>query len=114
VVRRFVERRIVRSQDLPRFDSAIESAVRLRNSIAVELGLLFVVYTFGLWLWNSRVRLDTSTWYADLGGRWNFTPQATGTYSLVFRSSSSYFCGGTSGCLSGFVSFGRFPEWTCI
>lgn len=83
VVRRFVERRIVRSQDLPRFDSAIESAVRLRNSIAVELGLLFVVYTFGLWLWNSRVRLDTSTWYADLGGRWNLTPAG---YWYVFVS----------------------------
>jgi len=47
-VRRFVERRIVSFQDLPRFDSAIESAVRLRNSVFVECGLLLFVYTVGL------------------------------------------------------------------
>jgi hypothetical protein len=74
VVRRFVERRIVRPQDLPRFETAIASAVRLRNSIPVESGLLLLVYTFGLWLWNSRVGLNTSTWYANSGGRWNLTP----------------------------------------
>ena len=61
VVRRFVERRIVRPQDLPRFETAVEAAVRLRNSIRVEFGLLLLVYTFGLWLWNSRVGLNTST-----------------------------------------------------
>ena len=83
MVRRFVERRIVRTQDLPRFESAIESAVRLRNSIAVEFGLLFVAYTFGLWLWNSRVGLNISTWYANSGGRWNLTPAG---YWYVFVS----------------------------
>jgi hypothetical protein len=74
VVRRFVERRIVLPQDLPRFDSAIESAVRLRNSVPVEVGLLLFVYTFGLWLWHSRIALDTPTWYAMPGGRWHLTP----------------------------------------
>lgn len=83
VVRRFVERRIVRPQDLPRFDSAIASAVRLRNSIAVELGLLLLVYTFGLWLWNSRVGLNTATWYANSAGRWSLTPAG---YWYVFVS----------------------------
>src|ERR1700751_1604720 len=74
VVRRFVERRIVRPQDLPRFETAIESAVRLRNSVPVELGLLLLVYTLGLWFWSSRVGINTSTWYANSGGRWNLTP----------------------------------------
>jgi hypothetical protein len=74
VVRRFVERGIVLPQDLGRFHSAIESAVRLRNSIPVEVGLLGFVYTFGLWLWNSRIALDVSTWYAAPGGRWHLTP----------------------------------------
>ena len=54
VVRRFVERRIVLPQDLPRFESAIQSAIRLRNSIPIELGLLLVVYSFGLWFWHNR------------------------------------------------------------
>ncbi len=74
VVRRFVERRIVLPQDLPRFESAIQSAIRLRNSIPVELGLLLVVYSFGLWFWHNRVGFNSSTWYANSGGRWNLTP----------------------------------------
>ena len=74
VVRRFVERRIVMPQDLPRFDSAIESAIGLRNSVPVELGLLLIVYTGGLWLWHSRVAIVTPTWYALPGGRWHLTP----------------------------------------
>jgi len=74
VVRRFVERRIVSPQELPRFDSAIESAVRLRNSVPIECGLLLLVYTVGLWVWHGRVGLDTATWYALPGGRWHLTP----------------------------------------
>jgi hypothetical protein len=74
VVRRFVERRIVLPQDLPRFDTAIESAIRLRNSIPVEIALILFVYTVGLWLWHSRIRPDTSTWYSMPGGSWNLTP----------------------------------------
>jgi hypothetical protein len=73
-MRRFVERRIVQPQDLPRFHKAVESGVRLRNSVVAELGLLLAVYTLGLWFWNSRVALDTATWYAWPGGRWNLTP----------------------------------------
>src|SRR5271166_204050 len=74
VVRSFVERRIVLPQDLPRFHRAIESAARLRNSIPAEVGLLAFVYTFGLWLWHGRIAIDTATWYANPGGRWNLTP----------------------------------------
>jgi hypothetical protein len=74
VVRRFVERRIVLPQDLPRFDKAIESAIRLRNSIPVELALILFVYTVGQWLWHSRIHPDTSTWYSMSGGSWNLTP----------------------------------------
>jgi hypothetical protein len=73
VVRRFVERRIVFPEDLGRFHSAIESAVKLRNSIPVECGLLLLVYTFGLWAWNSRPGIDTATWYAMPSGRWHLT-----------------------------------------
>ena len=74
VARSFIERRIVLPADLPRFHSAIESAIRLRNSIPVEVALLILVYTCGPWIWHSRHALDTSTWYAVAGGRWNLTP----------------------------------------
>jgi hypothetical protein len=74
VVHRFVERRIVRGEDLPRFEAAIESAVRLRNSIPVELALVILVYTLGPWIWNSRFGVESPTWYANPGGRWHLTP----------------------------------------
>lgn len=74
VVRRFTERHFILPKDMPRFQHAIESAVRLRNSVTVEVGLLLFVYTFGLWLWHSRVGLEASTWYAKPGGRWHLTP----------------------------------------
>jgi len=74
VVRSFVERRIVLPQDRNRFDNAIHAAVRLRNSIPAEVGLLILVYTIGLWLWHLRVPVEASTWYANRGGRWHLTP----------------------------------------
>jgi len=73
VVRRFVERRIILLEDLPRFYSAVESAFRLRNSIPLELGLFAAVYTFGLLFWHNRFGIDAATWYAMPGGRWNLT-----------------------------------------
>jgi hypothetical protein len=81
VVSSFVDRRIVLLQDLPRFDRAIDSAVKTRNSVPLEAGLLVVVYTMGLWLWNSRVSLNTAAWYALPGGRWHLTPSG---YWYVF------------------------------
>ena len=35
---------------------------------------MILVYTVGLWVWNSRVALESSTWYAMPGGRWHLTP----------------------------------------
>ena len=81
--RAFVNRRIVMPDDLPRFDKAIESAIQLRNSYVAELILVILVYTFGLWLWNSRFPIVTPTWYAMPGGRWHLTPAG---YWYVFVS----------------------------
>ena len=83
VVRRFVERGIVREEDLPRFEAAIEAATRLRNSVPVEVALLICVYTVGLWVWNSRIGIASPTWYAMPDGRWNLTPAG---YWYVFVS----------------------------
>jgi hypothetical protein len=83
VVRRFVERRIVREEDLPRFEAATGAAARLGNSIPVEVALVIAIYTLGLWLWNSRFGIDSPTWYAMPGGRWHLTPAG---YWYVFVS----------------------------
>jgi len=82
LVRRFIEWRIVLPKDRDRFHGAIESAVKVRNSVYLELALVAVVYTVGLWLWSGRADLGPS-WYQMAGGRWKLT--AAG-YWYVFIS----------------------------
>jgi len=74
VVHRFVERRLVLPEELPRLNEAINSATTLRNSVVLEVGLLVFVYTVGLWVWRVRVHPDILTWYHVPGGPWNLTP----------------------------------------
>jgi len=64
VVNAFLTRGIILQQDVPRFRAALDSAKRLRNSVPVELGLLFLVFTLGGWMWRSEAALGSTTWYA--------------------------------------------------
>jgi hypothetical protein len=65
VVQVFVERRLVPDSAMPRFDAAIASAFRLRNSVLAEILLIAVVYGVGiLVIWRHYLVLDTATWYA--------------------------------------------------
>lgn len=64
VVQAFVKRNIVVPKDLPKFHAAIDSAIRWRNSIPLEVGLMIFVWTAGHWLWQAQGALATSTWYA--------------------------------------------------
>jgi hypothetical protein len=63
LMRRFVERRIVVTEDLPAFHAAIDRALRVRNSVAVEVAQLVLVYTLGLWIWRNQIALGSATWY---------------------------------------------------
>src|SRR6476660_2591573 len=54
LVRRFVERHIVVTEDLPALKAAVDLALRARNSVVVEVGLLIVVYTLGHWIWRNQ------------------------------------------------------------
>lgn len=83
IVRVFLEWRIVLPEQRSTFQKAIESAVRLRNSVFVELALIVVVYAVGLLVWNGRPELGLVTWYALPGSRWNLTPAG---YWYVFVS----------------------------
>ena len=74
LVSRFVERRIVLPEEFSRLRRAIESALALRNSVAMEVVLVACVYILGLSFWNGRVPIGTATWYATGAGRWSLTP----------------------------------------
>jgi hypothetical protein len=72
-VRRFLEWRIVLPEQRPVFHQAIDSSLKIRNSVFVEVALIAVVYTVGLLVWNRRTELGLVTWYALPGSRWNLT-----------------------------------------
>ena len=68
VVRQFLERRLVATEDLPKFQQAIDSTLRLRNSVVAELALVVLVYTAGVWIWSYQIALETASWYATPDG----------------------------------------------
>jgi hypothetical protein len=83
VVKRFVERGVVTSGDIPRFNAAIEAALRARNSVWLETGLLVLVYTLGHWIWQNELALERRTWYATPGANGLHLTPAGYWYSFV-------------------------------
>jgi hypothetical protein len=68
VVRQFLVRHLIPDEALPRFESAIDSAYRLRNSVVVEIALIAIVYFVGvMWFWRHYVAISAATWYATPG-----------------------------------------------
>ena len=65
LVRQFLERSLIPERAVPRFEVAIASAFRLRNSLLAELLLIALVYIVGvLMIWRHYMALATATWYA--------------------------------------------------
>jgi hypothetical protein len=65
VVRQFLERNLIPESGLTRFEAAIASALRLRNSVLAEVLLIAFVYVVGvLIIWRQYVALAAATWYA--------------------------------------------------
>jgi hypothetical protein len=79
----FVERQIVTPEIFPRFDACIASALRLRNSVFIELGLVvLIIVSENLW-WRSVLVIPTDTWYASVAGRGNTLAPAGYWYVFV-------------------------------
>ena len=65
LLKQFPERRLIPESAMPRFDAAIASAVRFRNSLLAEVLLILFVYGFGiLIIWRHYLALAAATWYA--------------------------------------------------
>jgi hypothetical protein len=66
ILRCFVDRGLFSAAQRPRFDAAVASAIRLRNSAAAELLLLVLVYAVGvLFIRRTQFVIDADTWYAS-------------------------------------------------
>jgi len=80
LAKQFLERRLVPESAIARFDAAIASASRLRDSVLAEVLIIAFVCVVGILIvWRQHTALDTATWYAapaaeglrlSLAGRW--------------------------------------------
>lgn len=73
IIRQLLDREIIAAEDRARFDGIVASALRLRNSIPLELALIVLAYA-GHWA-AITLTLNASTWYgAWVDGRLHYTP----------------------------------------
>lgn len=69
IVRQFVERGLVPDDARPKFEAAIASAMRLRDSVLAELLMIAFVYAVGVpRIWRDQMTLDLNSWYATATG----------------------------------------------
>lgn len=64
MLRLFLKRGVVTPDDTPNFYAIIDAALRVRNSVVIEVLLLVFVYTVGHWVWLQRVALNSESWYS--------------------------------------------------
>lgn len=78
LVRQFLDRDLIPESQRRKFDAAITSAMRLRDSVTAEILLLAFVYLVGVALfWRTQVALDVSSWYGmSMDGK--FQPSMAG------------------------------------
>jgi hypothetical protein len=63
LVPEFVDCDLVAAEDRKRFDEIVTRALRLRNSLVVEVALLVLSFAGGYWLWRTYASLSVATWY---------------------------------------------------
>ena len=65
IVRQFINRGLIAPEELPRFENAVASSMRLRNSMAIEFLVLLVAFIGGHWLWKDQMTLRVATWWGE-------------------------------------------------
>ncbi len=83
LLRFFVDRQIIATGDLPKFDAAVRSLLRVRNSLGLEFGLLFLVYTIGFWFWRNQATPGLTSWYLTRKGAESHLTPAGYWYAFV-------------------------------
>ncbi len=68
LARQFLERGLIADASRERFDDAVTSTLRLRNSVTAEVILVVFVYAVGiLYIWPNYIALRVPTWYGTPG-----------------------------------------------
>ena len=66
MILQFVERQIITPSALPKFERVIGSALRLRNSPVIELGLLALVFGAASFWLKGVLAIQSDTWFAAM------------------------------------------------
>ena len=87
VVEQFIDREIITKEVLPKFKVVIESAMKLRNSVVIELILFIGIFVGGYYLWSTfsgmqKIASGAGTWHTSAAG--HLSP-AGYWYSFVSR-----------------------------
>lgn len=73
IPRQFLGRGIIATTDVVRFVELVSWAMRLRDSVLVEILLLVFVFTVP-WIWTGNIVMETTTWYGSkVGEHLHFT-----------------------------------------
>jgi hypothetical protein len=72
IVAQFVDNDVITAEVLPKFKEVIASAMKLRNSVAIELIMFCLIFVGGYYLWSlgsvtAKVGTSVETWYATAG-----------------------------------------------
>lgn len=93
IMRCFVDQELISPADRPRFDRAIASAVRLRDSVVAEVLLLVLVYAVGMFvIRRTQFLLDMETWYATVAGDRQVLTAAGWWGALVAMPAVQFLC----------------------
>lgn len=79
IAAQFIERQIITGDVRLRFAAVLSSAMRLRNSAAVEIAMLLLVILVGPFIWRGTLALHSDTWYATVTGS-SPSPTAAGRW----------------------------------
>lgn len=82
IVRQFLVRGIITTEDRPRFEDLIASVMRLRNSTLIEVLLLLVAFG-GHWIWREYLTSGVSSWYEVTTGGVAHLTTAGYWYALI-------------------------------
>jgi hypothetical protein len=86
IVSQFIERGMITTKEQSSFDNIVDSTMRLRNSVSVEVVLLLIVVGVGPLLWRQGLTSGVSTWYAVVSPGKMHTTVAGDWYEFVSSS----------------------------
>ena len=96
IVGQFIDRGIITEAVLPRFKEVIASAMKLRNSVAIELIMFVLTFVGGHYAWSTlsgieKIVTGTGTWYATVTDGTTQLSAAGYWYSFVSRPLFQFF-----------------------